>query len=234
MDRWLRSVLAPISRLYGALLAACSDGRAVFPPETFPWAGRLEAEWEAVRDEMEAVRASTAIPSLDEIAPGESKIADERWKVFVFRIFSREIPENCRRCPRTYALLRRLPGVTSAYFSILEPGKRIPPHRGPFRGVLRYHLGLKVPKSGDCRIRIAGRSYAWEEGKSLVFDDTYEHEVVNDTAEIRAVLFLDVLRPLPAPVRWLNQFVYWGIAKFAIPRLVRHSRAVAAGLDASR
>ncbi len=56
---------------------------------------------------------------------------------------------NCRRYPRTDAVSKRIPGLTAAFLSILSPGKHIPPHRGFYSGVLRYHLGLMVPD--DCR-----------------------------------------------------------------------------------
>ena len=45
----------------------------------------------------------------------------------------------------------------------------------------------------------------------MIFDDTYEHEVWNDTDELRAVLFLDVMRPLPRPDAALNELIVKGI-----------------------
>ena len=103
-------------------------------------------------------------------------------------------------CPRTAALMREIPGMTTAMFSILSPRKHILDHRGPYKGVLRYHLGLIVPRDAEaCRIRVGEDIRHWEEGKSMIFDDTFNHEVWNDTDETRVVLFVDVLRPLPVP-----------------------------------
>jgi aspartyl/asparaginyl beta-hydroxylase (cupin superfamily) len=94
-------------------------------------------------------------------------------------------------------LLKSMPEVLAAMFSILPPGKEIPPHIGPFRGSLRYHLGLKVPRDRqNCYINVDGRDYHWREGEGQLFDDTYLHHVRNDTNETRIVLFLDVERPL--------------------------------------
>ncbi len=96
--------------------------------------------------------------------------------------------------------MREIPGMTTAMFSILSPRKHILDHRGPYKGVLRYHLGLIVPREAErCRIRVGEDIRHWEEGKSLIFDDTFNHEVWNDTDETRVVLFVDVLRPLPSP-----------------------------------
>jgi beta-hydroxylase len=91
-------------------------------------------------------------------------------------------------------------------FSILTPGSRISAHRGVYNGVLRYHLALMVPSRPErCAIRIDGQTRHWEEGKSLIFDDTREHEVWNDSDEGRVVLFVDFLRDLPPPLSWLNR-----------------------------
>jgi len=98
--------------------------------------------------------------------------------------------------------------MKTAFFSILAPGKHIPAHRGPFKGVIRYHLGLLVPEPAErCRIRVGTEIRHWREGESLVFDDTYEHEVWNDTSGRRAVLFLDVVRPLRFPASTFNDLI---------------------------
>jgi aspartyl/asparaginyl beta-hydroxylase (cupin superfamily) len=111
-------------------------------------------------------------------------------------------------CPRTAALMREIPGMKTAMFSILSPRKHILDHRGPYKGVLRYHLGLIVPKDAEaCRIRVGEDFRHWQEGESMVFDDTFNHEVWNDTDETRVVLFVDVLRPLPSPWAQINRAI---------------------------
>jgi len=47
----------------------------------------------------------------------------------------------------------------------------------------------------------------WEEGRSLVFDDVFEHEAWNDTDGTRVVLFVDFIRPMRPPAKWLNAVV---------------------------
>jgi ornithine lipid ester-linked acyl 2-hydroxylase len=98
--------------------------------------------------------------------------------------------------------------MTTAMISILSPRKHILDHRGPYKGVLRYHLGLVVPEDAEaCRIRVGEDLRHWEEGKSMIFDDTFNHEVWNDTDETRVVLFVDVLRPLPFPESAINRAI---------------------------
>jgi beta-hydroxylase len=116
------------------------------------------------------------------------------------------VDANCARCPRTTALLGQIPGLVTAFFSILSPHKRIPPHRGPYRGVVRCHLGLIIPDPPEsCGISVGGQVRHWHEGETMFFDDGYEHSAWNDTGETRAVLFLDVIRPLRRPAAEVNR-----------------------------
>jgi beta-hydroxylase len=112
------------------------------------------------------------------------------------------------QCPETWRLLQGVPGLVGAMFSVLEPGRFLPPHRGPYNGVLRLHLGLIVPDVADkVGLRVIDRITSWEEGRALIFDDTFEHEAWNDTDQSRVVLFVDFARPLRMPARLLNRLV---------------------------
>jgi aspartyl/asparaginyl beta-hydroxylase (cupin superfamily) len=111
-----------------------------------------------------------------------------------------------RPLPKTCAALDRIPRpyLSQAFFSILDPGKSIPAHTGPTRAYIRYHLGLRVPKENPPTIRVKDQHYTWKEGESVLFDDSWEHEITNHSNEVRAVLIVDVMRPFIAPVFWLN------------------------------
>lgn len=181
---------------------------------TFGWIRRMEESWSDIRSEMEGVLAyRDALPAFHEINGDATDIRNDRWKSFFLYGFGHRSEANCRRCPKTAALLAEIPGMTTAFFSILLPGARLPPHRGPWKGFLRYHLGLMVPQPAeDCRIVVGGQAAHWQEGKSLLFDDTYEHDVVNNTSGTRVVLFLDVVRPCRFPGSLVNQLVIRGAA----------------------
>ena len=89
---------------------------------------------------------------------------------------------NRARCPATVAALEKVPGVLQAFFSVLDPGKCIPAHDGPYVGYLRYHLGLRVPAENPPQIRVAGQPYTWKEGESVMFDDSWPHAAVGAMA----------------------------------------------------
>lgn len=192
--------------------------RPFFDSSRFPWADEVERGWQDVRGELDHVlRFVNDIPNFQDISEENRALTDDdRWKTFFFRAWGIPIANNCARCPRTAALLERIPGMTSAFFSILMPRKHLPAHRGPYAGVLRYHLGLIVPHPEGCRIRVANEIGHWREGRSLIFDDTFEHEVWNDTDEVRVVLFVDIMRPLPAPLAAINKLVIAAIRRSSL------------------
>ena len=190
---------------------ASRDGRRVyFEPRDFPWAARLEAGWRDMRAELDVVLEERArIPTFQAVSREQEYITtDQGWKVFVFYVYGTRVERNCRRCPRTSVLLGAIPGLRNAMFSILEPGKIIPPHRGIYNGLLRYHLGLKVPAdAANCVLTVNGEERRWSEGGTLIFDDSFVHMVRNNTPEERVVLFADFDRPLAMPVSLLNRAI---------------------------
>lgn len=179
----------------------------VFAPDIFPWTGKFEHHWKTIRTELDTVlKGSDDLPAFHQISPDQRRISTgDNWKTFVFHVFGDRIDANCRRCPETARLLEQVPKLRNAWFSILAPHYHIPPHQGPTNGIIRIHLGLIVPRdSANCQIRVADEVFGWQEGKCVVFDDYFEHEVWNNTNELRAVLFFDVDRPLRLPGRLLN------------------------------
>ncbi|MDE3069203.1 MAG: aspartyl/asparaginyl beta-hydroxylase domain-containing protein [Acidobacteriota bacterium] len=201
-------VLAPIERYIGR--RSLVGDSAYFEPGQFPWIASMEENWEVIRAELEPLLAERdALPSFQEISRDQVEITDDdRWKTLFLYGYGFKTDLGTQLCPRTTELVEQIPGMVTAMFSILSPRKHIPAHRGPYKGVLRYHLGLIVPaRWEDCRIRVGSELRAWEAGRSMVFDDTFEHEVFNETDELRAVLFLDVLRPLPRPYNEINRLI---------------------------
>jgi beta-hydroxylase len=200
--RWL------VRQLEGWIGKSSRVGESIFfDKQYFPWADTLEANWQVIRQELDQVMEQVdTLPNFQDISARQQRIAnDDRWKTYFFCAFGYRALKNCERCPETTKLLDSIPGLKVAFFSILAPGKHIPEHRGKHKGLLRYHLALKVPEPRTaCRIRIEDQIAYWEEGKSLIFDDTYLHEVWNDTDGYRAVLFLDIARPLTFPLSVVN------------------------------
>jgi beta-hydroxylase len=127
--------------------------------------------------------------------------------MFFFKAAGVKFKRNRQFAPKTMAILDKYPEVISAYISVLGPLKMLNPHNGPWSGILRMHLGVVVPGKDKCTLINGGETYCWEEGKTVLFDDTYEHVAINDTNELRAVLFLDIMRPLPQPWKFINWFI---------------------------
>jgi ornithine lipid ester-linked acyl 2-hydroxylase len=191
------------------LIRFTPDGRAHFyPVSRLAWARPLEADWRLVRAELDAVMVKLhEVPNAQDAYAGQEALAtDDQWKTFTLcRGSNKFVDNNCSRCPHTHRLLRQVPGLTHAMFSILAPGKHIQAHRGAYGGLIDCHLALLVPEPAErCRIRVGDEERQWQEGKLLAFDDSHEHEVWNDTTGLRAVLLMYVVRPLPFPLASLN------------------------------
>lgn len=203
-----KSLLKTMSRVISR--QSLIGDKPVFDKAVFPWTADFEANWEKIRAELdEVLKTHSQLPSFHELSPDQKRISrGDNWKTFVFYVFGDRFDPNCARCPETARLLDRVPHLRNATFSILSPHYRIPPHRGPTNGIIRIHLGLIIPKdSANCRIRVDNEVFGWEEGKCVVFDDYFEHEVWNDTDEQRVVLFFDVDRPLRPLGRLLNRLL---------------------------
>lgn len=205
-----RHVFRPLLLGFGKVIAPFSTvgNPPVFPNAEFPWTALLEENWPAIRKELEQVLVyNDALPNLQDIQNEQSVITtDNKWKTFFFYGFGVKSEQNCAICPRTAATLEQIPGMLTAFFSILHPQKHIPAHKGLFKGIIRSHLGLIIPgKKGECRMNLDKQTLYWEEGKAFVFDDTYRHEVWNDSNSIRVVLLIDTIRPFKKPFSWINE-----------------------------
>ncbi|KQS50624.1 MULTISPECIES: aspartyl/asparaginyl beta-hydroxylase domain-containing protein [unclassified Sphingomonas] len=175
-----------LRRAFDRMIASSSlvANDPVLDVRDFPWTAGLRDDWAAIRDD--AVRV--ALPA--EALPGGATIE-----------------HTLARCPHTAAMVARIPGLHSASFSILTPGTHIPERRGATKGLITCHLGLIVPRDGDVRMRVHDRTVRWAEGETLVFDDTYRHEVWNDTNGTRVVLLIRFERPLRNPGKWIADLI---------------------------
>jgi ornithine lipid ester-linked acyl 2-hydroxylase len=194
-------------------------------PATFSWTADVEAEYPAIRAELDEVLSyRDDLPNFQDISVDQASLtSDDGWKTFFFFGYGFRSGANCERCPKTAAVLEGIPGLTTAFFSILSPHKHIGEHRGPWRGVLRYHLALKVPEPASAAgISVGGELAHWEEGRSLLFDDGYFHRAWNDSDGVRVVLFVDVVRPLRPPARQVNQALIWAIGRSPYVRDARN------------
>jgi aspartate beta-hydroxylase len=191
----------------GALVRKIYDARLSGPPVLdarvdFPDADRFASAWETIRDEaLEIARTLPKVPRFHEVMASQADISanDERdWRIFIIKAYGTTIRHNAKRCPQLTDLVNTSRDVVSASLSFLAPRKYVPPHRGPFRGVLRYHLGLVVPRNPEGQaaaiLTVDGVPHAIGDGETLLWDDTYMHEVTNHSDSVRIALLLDVRR----------------------------------------
>jgi aspartate beta-hydroxylase/beta-hydroxylase len=189
------------------------DHRPVFfdIDKTYPSLNAVTHAYRVIRAEFERLFADWhSLPLYHEIDPGEAKISQttvKKWSVFLLEILGHRLEANRACCPETCRVLDRVPNLIQAFFSILEPGKSIPQHEGPYLGYLRYHLALWVPAHNPPRLIVKSQPYIWTAGEAVLFDDSWPHSVENSSSETRAVLVVDVRRPMPALPSLVNRFV---------------------------
>jgi aspartate beta-hydroxylase len=179
----------------------------------FPDAQRFTGQWQQIREEALTVAEDLRnIPRFHEIMIEQASISDNDardWRMFIMKAYGQPIARNLARCPTLAGLIVSSPDVLSASLSFLAPGKQVPAHRGPFRGILRGYLVLSMPKRADglpaAVLKVDGQEYRLNDGEFMLWDDTFEHEVWNDSAEVRTVLLLDIRRrDLPTGLRILS------------------------------
>jgi aspartate beta-hydroxylase len=186
----------------------------------FPEAQEVAAAWPDLRAEaLQVAQDMQRVPRFHDVMPAQAEISanDGRdWRMFVLKAYGVDVPDNMARCPALAALLASHPAILSAAFSFLAPGKHIPLHRGPFRGVTRFYMGLSVPRRADgspaAVLTIDGREHRIGDGAHLLWDDTFPHEVRNDSDQVRIALLLDIRRRgMPLDMALLSRTIVAGV-----------------------
>jgi aspartate beta-hydroxylase len=182
-----------------------------FERDRFDWVEALESRTEAITAELQRALAEDgdAFAPYVAYAPGtpvnqwHELNHSRRWSSYFLWRNGEPLAERLQRCPQTAAALAAV-GMAdigglcpNAMFSALAPRTRIPPHHGETNARLIVHLPLVVP--AHCRYRVGFEHRHWRVGEVLVFDDSIEHEAINDSDELRVVLIFDVWNPLLSP-----------------------------------
>jgi beta-hydroxylase len=199
-------LLAPINALM--VLNSKAPTTPYVPLSRLPELQVLQDNWETIRDEaieMAQTKAIKAPDKHDDI--GFNSFFKYGWKRFYLKWYDAKHPSAQQMCPKTVALLEQIPSVKAAMFAELPPGGRLNPHRDPFAGSLRYHLGLVTPNDAGCYIDVDGIRHVWHDGQGVIFDETYVHEAYNHTDQNRIILFCDVERPVKWG--WVSRFNRW-------------------------
>jgi beta-hydroxylase len=200
------SFVAPLNAFMHLLSGV--PAKPFLPPRDFPELQVLERNWETIRAEALQLLALQKIRAAEKNDDaGFNSFFKNGWKRFYLKWYGASHPSAVRFCPQTVALLRGLPSVKAAMFAELPPGGKLNPHRDPFAGSLRYHLGLVTPNSERCFIEVDGQRYSWRDGQGVVFDETYLHWAHNGSDSNRIILFCDIERPMR--YRWAQAVNRW-------------------------
>ena len=171
-------------------------------PAAPSWAADVRAAWPVIREELDALlEAGVVLPETNDLV-GADQGAEGRWSTYVMTWYGTWLDANCRRCPRTTAVLRTVPHLQVAGFTVLDGHTHIPRHQGPARS-LRWQMGMKVPAPvGSCRLQIGDDVVVWDDRTTLAFDDRTEHEAWNDAEDPRYILFIQTPWPVGG---WIGQ-----------------------------
>eukprot|EP00929_Paragymnodinium_shiwhaense_P076452 TRINITY_DN39313_c0_g1_i2.p1 TRINITY_DN39313_c0_g1~~TRINITY_DN39313_c0_g1_i2.p1 ORF type:complete len:280 (+),score=25.47 TRINITY_DN39313_c0_g1_i2:84-842(+) len=171
-----------------------------YEPNEFVWCAGLEANFLALREEILAVMENTEAWPL---VKGQVGLTGGRgaWRELVMLGEGSELGR--RLCPKAAELLDQIPAAKrladspgscgNAMFSKLTPGTHLKPHCGPTNARLTCHFGIAVPDG--CGIRTGETTRCWNEGRCLIFDDSWEHEVWNNGTADRVVLLINFWHP---------------------------------------
>lgn len=122
------------------------------------------------------------------------------WRLFLVSIGEHIVPEAEKMCPFLTSLVKQCREIKSCFYSILPPRVEIPTHQGYFKGLIRYQVALSVPKNNPPYLLLNGEKYVWKRGSGVLFDDTFFHEVTNNSEEARVVIYMDVMRKIKNPI----------------------------------
>jgi beta-hydroxylase len=205
------SLLAPYNALM--YLFSAVPSKPLLTERDFPHLAALSENWQLMRDEALKLNDEGYIrTALNNNDIGFNSFFKRGWKRFYLKWYDQPLASAQALCPNTVALLSRLPAVKGAMFALLGPNSYLTPHRDPFAGSLRYHLGLVTANSDACFISVDGERYAWKDGEAVLFDETYIHFVENNTDVTRIILLCDIERPLRARLmqavnRWVSRSI---------------------------
>ncbi|WP_112323812.1 aspartyl/asparaginyl beta-hydroxylase domain-containing protein [Oceanibium sediminis] len=181
----------------------------------FPEAAELRDKYPELRAEALKISMGRELPANHEIMAAQTTFYDFDkipWRMANLRAYGFDYPDNMAEMPIMADFLRRNPHVVSATISVFPAGKHLRPHRGPWKGVWRYHLPYLVQDLGDgrtsCELMIDGRDYFLKEGEDMLWDDTFMHSATNRSDTPRIVLLLDVYRKNhPWWLNWISRGV---------------------------
>lgn len=176
-----------------------------YNPEDYSWVKILEENWQIIYDEFRPIIEGNQDIKLSSPNPPHLS-SSGAWKNIYFWNFMWQYHENCRLFPKTFSLLKSVPNLTFAEFTVLEPHSSVLPHIGETNTTIRGHLGIVIPaKLPIAGIQVGDQQRSWEQGKVTLFSDCHWHTVWNNSDRRRFVLVFDITKDeFLSQKRWVN------------------------------
>lgn len=161
--------------------------------------------------------------AIDELSSAQENLNnDKKWESLILFGYGYSNENLYKDFPSLFRCIKKHDNVINlVMFSITKSGKIIPPHKGNNFGVLRLQIGIDIKESKKCFLRVEDKKIFLKEKETFIFDDTFEHELVNNSSFNRTVLIIDFLKPFPWPYNILNKIYLAQIAKSNYVQSVR-------------
>jgi len=216
MERIVTFLSISLLKTFDFFAALFTANKPILEEDEFGLGGILKANHAVFLEEYQRYALQREVHNLKDFYKVKTDLKnDDNWKALPIVLFGYSLKENASQFQGTVHALEQMPGCCGIMFSVLLPGKHIPPHQGIYKGVYRCLYTLQVEKGGDCWIRIGNEKKYFKEGECIVFDETVDHEVRNASQQPRVVLYLDIYRRLPFPVNFMNDFIFFLLRKSA-------------------
>lgn len=162
-----------------------------------PWAGKLEEDWEAWKDEIINFIKEKDNKFISSAAFYEGIDTGNKWNAVMVLFWGLKVSSELKKkCLRLNQLLEEIPGLVSISISRLSAHSAIAEHEGDTNAIMRCHIGIEIPgQLPVCGFKVNGEERNWEEGKCLIFNDAYPHSAWNNSDKRRIILIIDAVRP---------------------------------------
>lgn len=199
--------------------------KAIVNRDQFKHLELLEENWQAIAKEAQELydkgffEQTTSIENNSFYDVGFRTFYKYGWSKFYCTWYGTNLNSAITHCPKTVALLNKIPSVNGAMFTLLPAKSKLTRHLDPVACSFRYHLGLNTPNSKDCFINVDGRKQSWKDGEAFIFDETCLHYVENNTQDMRLILMCDIERPMNIFGKLFNKVYKCLISKMLVPNL---------------
>ena len=175
---WL---LAPFNLILD-LLCLPFWNRGVYKLEDLPAGHRAE-----IQTLIDAAHARNLIGLLDE------KLGENKRGMIFFKWYGQDIPGSVD-LPEYHANFKYLRTVGVSIFNKKQSTGK---HYGPLRVTLRVLYNINPVDNPNVYIEVGNKVHRWRDDPLFIFDDTLQHQSVNESDAVRYCLFVDILRPTP-------------------------------------